>query len=172
MLHKRFQRLIPRIITTFKQSDITVKVRTRLITGFEVTAIFFSHLRSVLLNISLILVTITIGYMIFCEVRRKVIVIKPFHVASRVSQHGYSSQVISSRIGFSLRQISEDVSTVKEKRELTMPGSEVDVQIPGAGIGVQSMVSLIRKVFDFQNTVVNGDLIESEQLLTMRIVIM
>jgi len=130
-----------------------------------------THARAIAVNLLLVALIAAIVWMAYRESRLRVIVIYPIQVPEELSKRGYSPEVISNRIAVRLREIDAITATRMPRERAATPGSQVDIQIPGAGLGYRATVRFIKEMLGVNDIAVTGDVIQSNDKLGMRLVV-
>ena len=143
--------------------------RAVVLQGFTQVSDLLTQGRNFILNLVLVGLTLAIVWMANRETQSRLILIAPIHVPESMERKGYSAEVVSKRIGARLREIDEGSASVMRRDKLAGQSEQIDIQIPGVGINYRSIVRFVKEMIGLNDTLVNGDLIQSDGKLVMRI---
>jgi len=110
----------------------------------------------------LAVIVLPVLFYICREVTHDALVIDPFTVPKSFEEAGLTSEVVANRIGNALRQIETTTQTRMKKDNLVSlrdEGSVPDVPIPGARIGLRTVVEAVRTVLGRYSKHVGGDIV-------------
>jgi tetratricopeptide (TPR) repeat protein len=115
-----------------------------------------SLVRSVVYTIGTLGGAIILGALIFSGLFRPTVVIEPITVPKTFADRGYTSEVLSRRLGDLIRTVQEEAKTLKELSQLREP--QPDVQVPGLGLSLQTIRRYINELFGIVETRVSGEI--------------
>lgn len=115
----------------------------------------------------------------FCrEVSHDVVIIDSFSIQKEVEDAGFTSDVVTNRIGITMQGIAEDAHVQIKKNDVTLRRDEPDVEVPGTKLGLKTLTEMYRAIpwWAHKTTHVVGDVVaqsnsgpSSEKLLTVTI---
>lgn len=110
---------------------------------------------TVLLFVALVAV---IGFTI-AELRRDVVVIDPIRLPASLKSMGYSEEVAALRLWDAVVEVNETTPTIKDRISLLPASQRVDFDAPGAGMSMQTIVRMLRRFLDLEETRIAGEFI-------------
>ena len=106
-----------------------------------------------------ILVLILVGYVIYREATREVILIDPFGVPKALVEIGYSPQGVANRIADDIDNIERSVKTSSTKDHcLTHESTIPDFEVPETHISLRSLVQFMRGFLRKEPTHISGEI--------------
>jgi tetratricopeptide (TPR) repeat protein len=99
---------------------------------------------------------------IYREVSRDALIMDPFSVPKGFEDRGLTSEVVSNRIGNTVREIEMNVLTRMKKDNLSSlhdEGSIPEVEIPGTKLGLKAVVEGTRAILGIYPKHVSGDIV-------------
>ena len=127
-------------------------------------------LKSPLTNLVAPIITllfILIAIAIIRETFRDVVVIRPIGVPASLADNGYTSTIVSQRLLDQIALINRQNEIVsrpflKKSRSFYTELGELDMQLPGLGLSLRSVLSYLRSTFGESETQVGGEIIEQD----------
>ena len=113
------------------------------------------------------LLFILIAMAIIRETFRDVVVIRPIGVPVSLADNGYTSTIVSQRLLDQIALINRQNEIVnrpflKKSRSFYTELGEIDMQLPGLGLSLRSVLSYLRRTFGESETEVGGEIIEQD----------
>jgi len=113
------------------------------------------------------LLFILIAVAIIRETFRDVVVIRPIGVPASLADNGYTSTIVSQRLLDQIALINRQNEIVsrpflKKSRSFYTELGEIDMQLPGLGLSLRSVLSYLRRTFGESETEVGGEIIEQD----------
>ena len=99
-----------------------------------------------------------IGFTI-AELRRDVVVIDPIRLPGQLKDMGYSEEVAALRLWDAVVEVNESTPTIKDRISLLPASQRVDFEAPGAGMSMQTIVRMLRRFLDLDETRIAGEFI-------------
>lgn len=99
-----------------------------------------------------------IGFTI-AELRRDVVVIDPIGLPPPLKSMGYSEEVAALRLWDAVVEVNESTPTLKDRISLLPASQRVDFEAPGAGMSMQTIVRMLRRFLDLEETRIAGEFI-------------
>jgi len=99
---------------------------------------------------------------LYRDLTRDALIIEPFSVPKHFEETGLTPEVVANRICDALRQIETASHTGMRKDNLISlrdEGIEPDVEIPGAKIGLKSVVEIARNILSVYPKHISGDIV-------------
>jgi hypothetical protein len=124
------------------------------------------------LNIIIIFISAVLIYHIIKEVNTKYIVIEPFEVPESLTKDGLTGRVIANKL---LDQIDSIRTTAKDTKSLPFitncTQSEIDIEVPGAGISISTISKIIGKTLNMEPIKIVGEvyIISNKTFITTRV---
>ena len=115
--------------------------------------------RSFVYTAAVALVGIAACFIVARDLWRPALTIEPISVPPRLVARGYTAELMRSRLADEVQNIYK-----KGKTERPPPGLEIpedkrpDVQVPGIGLSVKSLVSVARDLFGISETKIQGEM--------------
>jgi len=127
-------------------------------------------LKSPLTNLVAPVITVLfllIAIAIIRETFRDVVVIRPIGVPTSLADNGYTSSIVSQRLLDQIALINRQNEIVnrpflKKSRSFYTELGEIDMQLPGLGLSLRSVLSYLRRTFGESETEVGGEIIEQD----------
>lgn len=111
---------------------------------------------------AVILLLFFVSFYIHRELNRDVLIIDPFSVPKQFDEVGLTPDVIANRIRDAMHQIEAGARTSMKKDSLASlreMGSTPNVEIPGTGLGVKTVIEVAREVLGKYPKHVGGDIV-------------
>ena len=110
---------------------------------------------------------ILIAIAIIRETFRDVVVIRPIGVPASLADNGYTSTIVSQRLLDQIALINRQNEIanrpfLKKSRSFYTELGEIDMQLPGLGLSLRSVLSYLRSTFGESETEIGGEIIEQD----------
>ena len=128
-----------------------------------------THLRSLFLSIFFFIAAIALIVIIVRQLTTNSVLVEPISVPAALAQKGYTPKIIAQRIVDEIFKIQRKATTVKERRSLMPEWSQLDVQMPGAGVSVKTVGRIIKESMGIPETQINGEVVMVIQEFRLRL---
>jgi tetratricopeptide (TPR) repeat protein len=122
--------------------------------GVETTS---SSLRTVIINIALLLVLAMVIPLTVTQFSRDQILVQPLSVPGALEATGLTPAVAANRLWDGLEQIKQEGGSAKSSVNVIPEGQKVTFAVPDAGVSLDSLIYYARQFFNLHETVVSGE---------------
>jgi len=102
-------------------------------------------LRAIIIGAAAILFALVIGSFIVGELSRDAILIERIEVPEMLAQRGFNAEVMGRELLEQVLLIREGARTAKEKEQLAPGWTETDIEVPGTGMSLHSLIRFLKR---------------------------
>ncbi len=127
------------------------------------------HIRSIATSfVLLILVFVLIGSAAKA-MWQDIVMIEPIRVPQDLVRRGYTAEVVAHRLIDQALKIHTEVMSQREGHVLAADWLQADIQVPGAGISIKSLLGYVQALFGFSEKRIGGEITHDGDLFQLRI---
>jgi tetratricopeptide (TPR) repeat protein len=140
-------------------SPLTVRLEEKQKRGFEEVTSYAATVRSVVVDILVVLLVGHFLFVLFRELRRDSVVIDPISTPQDLADKGYTPDVVAKRIASEISRLQE-VARYRTGLEdaVQLSTAQIDFTLPTAGISFRNVVRYFRESFRRPEQRLQGDL--------------
>ena len=117
-----------------------------------------THLRTILINLTILIVLLIVGPVIAKQFWRNQVLIEPIAVPAVLQRTGLTPEVAASRLWDGLAEVQAAAGTSKTGITAIPDSEKVDFSIPDAGISIDSLIHYVRDYFNIYETRITGEI--------------
>ncbi len=118
-----------------------------------------SHFRAIVVN-SIVGFTLIISVATLVrEVFRDSALIDPIQVPDSLAKEGYRPEVITQRLMDEVLEIRREAASRREGREIQPEWRQLNIELPGTGISLPSLVRIVKRFFSSSESRVTGEIV-------------
>jgi tetratricopeptide (TPR) repeat protein len=99
---------------------------------------------------------------LYDETTHHVLILDSINLPPDISKNGFTSAVMANQVGDAMRRIEAATRTQMKKDKVRLPQEAVtppSIEVPGAKIGINDLVAVLRSVFRIYPQRINGDVV-------------
>lgn len=139
----------------------------------EKTSKHISSIRSIVLDLIIVLVIFVIGLLIYKELNKESVIIEPFQVPLELERQNITGQAIVNKLIDQIEIIKENADTNYQGLDFKpiLFDSQLEIVIPGSGISLKSLLQNVKNFLGRKQTRITGEVVlNNKQLhLTIRV---
>lgn len=129
----------------------------------------FSDLRSLITNLVTLFVVVALVITVAREVPRNAMIIDPIEAPDALVGEGYKPPVVSQRVMDEMLAIRRAATTLKEGRDVSPEWQQIDIDVPGTGLSVKTILRIVRGLLGFPETRIGGEIVRDGELFRLRL---
>jgi len=133
------------------------------------TSEILSLLRSLVLSIFFFLTAIALSVIIVRQLTTNSVVVEPISVPDTLAKQGYTPKIFGQRIVDEIFKIQREATTIKERRGLMPEWSQLDFEMPGAGLSIKAIGRIIKESLGIPGTRISGEVVMENQEFRLRL---
>ncbi len=148
-----------------KVEDVTAplvkSVLTRLRAKLSLAGIesWSTNIRTVLLNISFLIIVIVLVPLIIGQFQREQVIIEPIAVPDMLANSGLTATVVANRIWDGLSDVKLAARTSKDTVASLPDSRRVEFSFPDSGLSIESLIFHLRRLFNAYETRIAGEFV-------------
>lgn len=120
-------------------------------------AAFTSEVRTLLVNVTILLAIVLVVPVIAVQFMRSQVVLEPLAVPEQLSSTGLTPEIAAGRLWDGLEAITKSANTAKATVVSIPESAKVDFAIPDSGLSIDALVYYVRQFFHVYETRVSGE---------------
>lgn len=126
-----------------------------------------SLIRTLIVNLSIILAVILFCVYTYRQLQKEIIIIEPVSVPEEMKKNGYTERVLAQMLMDKITYIHKTTKLLSQRHQYTTAWikTPLDMEIPGSGVSVKSLMEIIRPFFGGHSTTVVSEIILNEKSL-------
>jgi tetratricopeptide (TPR) repeat protein len=127
------------------------------------------QLRAVVVNSIIALAVILGAATLIDEAFRDSAVIDPIQVPDELAKQGYRPEVIARRLRDEVLEIRRIAASRREGREIQPDSEQLNIELPGTGISLGSLLRIVKRFFESSETRVTGEIVSHDGEYELRL---
>ena len=125
--------------------------------NLESTTKFLTQTRSMVVSAAVLATVVALATIVVRQLSNDAVVVQPIAVPASLVDEGFTPEVASQWIVDRMLTIQSEAKTRKARRDLLPDASRLDFEMPGSGVSVKAMGTIIRRSLGISEATLSGE---------------